>query len=410
MIRQTIDITLSAAANAQRMNENFEELYGGQGGTSSKKLKILVVANSHGFDCWSYVPFILKEYGVDIELGLFYKAGQGIDGHYTNYSTGEAYADGANNPRLMYIDTATDTAWQVAFQSISGGENASVQRAVKYAEWDIIVLMAAHSQAGMSSAYTMTDELYNKIAADMDKPFLLGMMTSIIYQGWWQNAMLANVRNACNVFPIDIVFPCGTAIYNAQQDETLDAINTHLFSSDTVHLNEGMPCYIAALANVEKIFRTFYPHLSIINDQTRSTAAWLSGKNVPGQQGTVDDTAVTEDNCYLAQRMALLANDYPFDIANRTVTVSYSLGGGHIHGTITDNGGNDQSRINSGTFKKMRHCNLCIHVQPASGKTTLDSVSYTYQGITHNCTITDNAALIVIDDIVDDVAITASAS
>ena len=107
--------------NAKAIRKAINDLSNGLSSTpvsadgTPKTLKILVIANSHGQDCWGYVPFILKEYGISIKLGLFYVRGQSIGGHTNHYSDGEDWASGDNVPRLHYIDTERgDTAWSVA--------------------------------------------------------------------------------------------------------------------------------------------------------------------------------------------------------------------------------------------------------------------------------------------------------
>lgn len=346
-----LDITQSAAANETAVNNKFQELEQSGGGTvGNRKLKVLILGNSYSCDAWSYVPFMLKEYGVDIILGIYYVAGQGIGDMVTYYNENAWTPSG-----FFVIDTSTDTAWQT---KIASGE-VCTHDCVVYDDWDIIAVQQAHTQSGNYAKFgSDVSSLLSLIRADMgDKAWMFGWSINHIAAADTQEyyiSTLNNIRNACEMYPVDIVFPCGTAIMDAQKNSTLNVYGNNLLNDDGVHLNEGLPCYIAALANVEALFRKVYPWLSVLGDTTRPTATWLVGKNIPGQQGTsigFGENDNGETNAYVAQKMAIMAVKHQFqriggnciihlDLTNCTSpgTTSIAYGSG-INRAVTPNAG-----------------------------------------------------------------------
>lgn len=314
MSRQEIDITKSAAANAQRMNANFEELYGGIGGAAAKHLNILILGNSYSCDAWSYVPFILKEMGITCTIGIYYVAGQPISDMVTFYSTPPTYGSAKS---MFFIDTRSQTAWE----TVIGQNDACTHECVVYNDtpWDIIAVQQSHTTSFNVNEFTVVGELIRLLISDMKKPFVFGWSINHVHGAvgdMYYISTLNNIRDACERFPVDIIFPCGTAIMDAQLNSTLNVYASNLLSSDGIHLNEGLPCYIAALANVEAILRRYYPNMSVIGDTTRPTASWLEHKSIPGPQGDSVGFGANDDgdeNAYLAQMIAIRANNHPFE-------------------------------------------------------------------------------------------------
>ena len=419
--------------NAKAIRKAINDLSNGLSSTpvsadgTPKTLKILVIANSHGQDCWGYVPFILKEYGISIKLGLFYVRGQSIGGHANHYSDGEDWASGDNVPRLHYIDTERgDTAWSVAsddqglIMSTQDGTNkASVQRSVKFLDWDIVALHQSHTTSFTGNNYASVGRLVDLIRADLNKPFMLGWMMGFVlpsYPRSTKQASLSCIKNCCMANGVDIVFPCGTAIFDAQEDATLNAIDDSLFSG--VHLVEGISKYIASLAAVEAIFRKFYPSLSVMNDQTKPVSSWVVSRSVPGRRSTTtaNATYVTDDNCKLAQLMAIMANDYPFEVANRTVNLVWRINQGSssstrcISMTGTKFHASNDSTLDNGSYNNVRvHEDILLTLTPLSGY-NLDTVTYTYLGVEHSVdTNSGTKAVVYIPDVLNDVRINATA-
>lgn len=270
-----------------------------------RKLKILVIGNSYSNDSFMYLPFILKNYGIDIELGIYYRAGGTLKNHVDEWNS-------ANQP-LYNIDTAIQTTWQTT-------SGKTPKTAVEFKDWDIIVLQ----QSSEASVKLETFEPYarNLIqlinGARSGKPYKLGWNININRKASGSDyesiakTILSNIKATIDKEPISIIFPYGTAIFLSRKDATIGNISDggYGWASDYVHLQEGLPCYIASLANVEALFRVFYPQFSVMGDITRPTQANISAWAVKEQNGS--SVGITDVNCFLAQLYAVRAVNNPW--------------------------------------------------------------------------------------------------
>lgn len=349
----TIDINSNATQAVQNINSNFDSIntrltaVEQSGGVTveagEKHLNILILGNSYSCDAWSYVPFILKEYGITCTIGIYYVAGQPIVSMKTYYFTPNPNTAIAKS--FFYIDTRIHTSWQ----TVIGQDDVCTHECVVYnnTPWDIIAMQQSHTTSATSSNFGQAVEDVIKLIIDDMQPstnahkaFVLGFSINHIHAGQtdsYYDATLSNYKTATEMYPIDIVFPCGTAIMDAQLNSTLSAIGNNLLSTDGVHLNEGLPCYCAALANVETLFRRYYPYNSVLGDTTRPTDDWRRGKAIPGPQGqsiglSGDDA---ENNAYLVQQIAITANNHPFQRIGYNCEVHLNLTNCSWTGTTT---------------------------------------------------------------------------
>ena len=277
---------------------------------SGQHLKICIIGNSYTADSWMYLPFILKNYGITIEVGCYIRSSGTLQNAVNEWSTGASSVSSA----FYYINTKTQTSWQTISLS------ASPQMATRYTNWDIMVLQQGSEASVDYSTYSYARQLEGLILDNVGKPVKFGWninhnraSSGSDYEAVG-NTILSNISRVCEKEPMSMIFPYGTAVFNARTNQTLAAIGAggNLWYSDMVHLQEGLPCYIANLANVEAIFREFFPHLSVMGDITRPTAANISAWAVKSTNGT--SVGVTEANCRLAQICAVLANNYIFEI------------------------------------------------------------------------------------------------
>lgn len=275
-----------------------------------KHLRICIIGNSYTADSWMYLPFILLNYGITIEVGCYIRSSGTLQNAVNEWSTGASSVSSA----FYYINTKTQTSWQTISTA------ASPQMAVKYRDWDIVVLQQGSEASVDISTYSYARQLEGLILDNVGKPVKFGWninhnraSSGSDYEAV-ADTILSNISKTCEKEPIGMIFPYGTAIFNARTNQTLAAIGAggNLWYSDMVHLQEGLPCYIANLANVEAIFREFFPHLSVMGDTTRPTAANISAWAVKSTNGS--SVGVTEANCRLAQICAVLANNYNFEI------------------------------------------------------------------------------------------------
>lgn len=296
-----------SAENVLYNNSNVKDELDSLNERVSEKLHlhILVLGNSYSADSFMYVPFILKQYGIDVTIGIYVRAGGGID--YLNVE----YASFTGG--YFWIDSSVDESWH------SG--TSTPQNAVKSAkqndfQWDIIVLQQGSAQSVTPSEYNAVGSIISKISADVDYSFLLGWNINHTRKEVDQpQTVLDNIETTCDKHPISIIFPYGTAVFNARNSSIKDMSDGgDLWSNDEVHLQDGLPCYVAAIANVECIFRHFYPQFGVLCDQTRPTTDWFVGKGIAGQNGTARNAEITNANCLVAQKCAIAANRFPFTI------------------------------------------------------------------------------------------------
>ena len=287
--------------------KNFDS---SEAANSGQHLKICIIGNSYTADSWMYLPFILKNYGITIEVGCYIRSSGTLQNAVSEWSTGSSSVSSA----FYYINTKSQTSWQTISTA------ASPQMATRYTNWDIMVLQQGSEASVDISTYSYARQLEGLILDNVGKPVKFGWninhnraSSGSDYEAVG-NTILSNISKTCEKEPMSIIFPYGTAIFNARTNQTLAAIGAggNLWYSDMVHLQEGLPCYIANLANVEAIFREFFPHLSVMGDITRPTAANISAWAVKSTNGT--SVGVTEANCRLAQICAVLANNYIFEI------------------------------------------------------------------------------------------------
>ena len=267
----------------------------------------MALGNSYALDSFSYVPFILKSYGVDIEIGLYRRGGGTLQQCVEDWNTPTA------DHTLHYVDTESMTSWSLIYSS------CSPKQCVDYKQWDIVVIQQGSiDSVDYNTFIPYTRQLISLIQTELGRGVTIGWNINInrLSSGsdisTIEATILNNIKQILKREGISIIFPYGTAIFDARTNETLDAIGNHLWYSDDTHLQEGLPCYIAAAANTQAIFKRFYPKLSVIGDTTRPTQENITTWNVPGQHGT--SIGVTEENCYLAQICAIVANEYPLEI------------------------------------------------------------------------------------------------
>ena len=114
----------------------------------------------------------------------------------------------------------------------------------------------------------------------------------------------------------DMVFPVATAVFIAQERNELnilgDSTYKNMYYSDNIHLQEGLPCYLASLAIVQALLDKYLPGTSVFGNQVRPTQEWIEHINAITPNGR--SIGVTEDNCCLAQKIAIIANLFNFSI------------------------------------------------------------------------------------------------
>ena len=274
--------------------------------SSLRHLKVLIIGNSYSQDSWCYLPFMLKNYNITISVGISCIYGSSLQTHATSWNS--------NSSTFFYIDTRTDSAWK----TVGTYSSANI---VKYTDWDIILLQ-------QQSTASVTESTYQPYAHTL-VGYILDAATKPVKIGWNINInpasagddytaiakqILANIKTVTDAEPVNFISPYGTAVFNARTNETLAAIGDggNLWASDKLHLQEGLPCYLANLTSMQALFDMFYPWLSVLGETTRPTQTMIDTWGVPGQNGTC--TGVSDEACRLAQYCAIAANKDKFNI------------------------------------------------------------------------------------------------
>lgn len=301
--------TLVSGTNIKTIN-NQSLLGGGNISVSAGQLhlKILVIGNSYTADSFSYLPFILKNYGITIEVGMYVRGGGSLENQVDEWNT--------TSNTLYYINTKTQTAWQTLL-------GYGPKKAVQYKQWDIVTIQQGSvASVDYANYVPYARNLIELIRDVVSYPVTLAWNININRASSGSNyhaianQILANIENACQREPINLIFPYGTAVFNARTNQTLAAIGGggNLWASDQVHLQEGLPCYLAAITNVQALFDRFYPQYSVVGDTLGATItqSLINTWGVPSQNGSC--TGISQANCRLAQIAAVLANRFKFNI------------------------------------------------------------------------------------------------
>ena len=274
---------------------------------SNKVLKICAIGNSYTLDSFMYLPFILKEYGIDIQIGIYHRGGGSLQNNIDEWLSGEN--------SCYYIDTSKHDSWQ------SLGSHNQPWLLQYLPKWDIVSIQnSSICSVDYNTFIPAARDLISLIKNTLNYPFQLAWNININRKSSGSdytaiaNQILQNIQQICNREPVDMIFPYGTGIFNARTNDILNQIGEggNLWYSDDIHLQEGIPCYLACITNLEAIFRKFYPQYSVLNDKIRVTDTLLNTWSIKGKNGSC--VGVTEDNCFLAQIAAIQANNKHFEI------------------------------------------------------------------------------------------------
>lgn len=304
-------------------------------------LNICIFGNSYAVDSWGYVPFILRKYGITTNIYMYYR-GSGSPSRLVaewedTSNTGYDIYGGSHIRRMIHIDTRSMSSWS---DPVSG---FSAKNILEFAndsskhidKWDIITLQLVSSEQypDGNGGYTMKPgiepalrQVINLINASYTKNYCLGFLETynrIKSIGGVPiedlddriETMTAN-ESAYRAEPFGLLLPVGAAVFSARTNTLLASLDVsdigNLWSTDKTHLQEGLPCYIAALTICQALFNKYGIPVSVLGDDTRITQALIDSWNVQFQNGSPKN--VGELYYQLGQKCAVVANDSPFDI------------------------------------------------------------------------------------------------
>ena len=302
-------------------------------GVEKKKIRILLIGNSATDDALSYVPFIMQNMGVPVEfqIGIAMMSSSTLAMHLSNWENETA----AYSFRL-YNGGA-------AWRDYSG---KTLQWMLDNYTWDIISLQQAQPQNG-NTYQPYLNKLINGISSYVHNAVKFIWYQTHIYSalsnggaprgdqtiGEYYADEVAACQNIVGASVCEYVVPVSTAIQNARSIPAIKALgdyaqnvnndtgNGWLNYLDGVHLQEGLPCQIAAYTFVLAFLEIFgFEEFSINGESTRVTSAWTSGKNIPSPHGT--PIGSTDANCLIAQKCAIMAIKHPFEVTDMNDIVS----------------------------------------------------------------------------------------
>lgn len=292
-----------------------------------KSVRMLLIGNSATDDAMSYVPFIMQNMGadVDFQIGIAMMSSSTLAMHWSNWdSQTEAY-------QFRLYDAGT--AWQ-------DFADKSLQWMFDNYHWDIVSLQQAQPQ-NINTYQPYLNKLINGISDYVDNPIKFIWYQTHIYSAqnnsgpnrseatinqYYEDEMTA-CRDVIGETVCEYIVPVSTAIQNARSIPSIKALgdyatnpnNTsgsgYLNYYDGVHLQEGLPCQIAAYTFILAIIDLFgLDGLSINGESTRVTSGWTSGKNIPSPHG--DPIGSTAANCLIAQKCAIMAIKHPLEVTD----------------------------------------------------------------------------------------------
>jgi hypothetical protein len=295
-----------------------------------KTIRLLAIGNSYSQDALAYVPFIWNDLGaeVDMTIGILMKSNAIVSDHVDNFIN--------NSARYTFYLYDGRSSW-------TSHPFKTIQWALSHFQWDIILThQTSWSANDWAPKYqSQLNQFVNLILSEVDYPVRFAWMVSparpaqtnggtnweeeTIYSHFVFNASDAQKVLERTVF--DLVIPVGTAIQNARTIPSLKMLGEYannennssgfgyLCAFDGVHLQEGLPCQIAAYSFIISLMKTLGLDIQSLNQNNSViTSSWLSGKSIPGPHGPVILSTVQDRE--FAKKCAIMANDNPFVVTN----------------------------------------------------------------------------------------------
>lgn len=303
--------------------------------STRRKVGVLCIGNSYSQDALAYLPFLWTKVVSDIDLtvGIIYDEGASLSDHWNNWQ------NNANAYTLFVSENGN--AW-------SSRSSSSIRYALDNYDWDIILTHQRSSNSYYpSNAYETNHQPYlnnliNAIQAYVSRPVKFGWMliqarpAQQSGNNYTETQLAANfaniVTNAQKVLGqtlCEVVIPWGTAIQNARTLQDICVLGNYVnnpnnnsgkgyLTYDGVHLQEGLPCQVAAYTVLLSLLGLVGESCrSIVGDDTVTDTAWLAGKNIPGPNPSAGTpVGATLENARKAQKCAVMACKNPYEVTD----------------------------------------------------------------------------------------------
>lgn len=287
-----------------------------------KTISILSIGNSYSQDALAYVPYIIRNMGVDVDvrIGILMQSSSSLSTHWSNFDNETA--------AYQFLRNFTGNEW------IQRTGTVTIQWALEKYQWDIILLQQASSYAHTWSSYQpYLNKLVNGISALVKYPVKFGWYAvqskatssannapysdQTINERW--QAIMTNSQKVFDETVCEFIIPVSTAIQNARTIPFIKEIGSYANNGgngvgyleyEGVHLQEGLPCQIAAYTFVLSLLGLYGFVESINGESTIVDSEWENGRNIPAPHG--EPVGSNETNILIAQKCAIMAYRHPF--------------------------------------------------------------------------------------------------
>ena len=273
----------------------------------TNNIKLLIVGNSFSRDAFSYVPYILKNINpsLNIKIGIAYIGSASLQTIYNAI---------VNNTSFVYSESDGISKWV--------NHNLTFNQMIALNNWDVITFQQNSTNSVNYSTFqpylnNILTEVFNRVGRAVKIGWILTHAYSDTHAqdffSYDSNQMFNNeidaIQSMLGEVPIDLIFPYGAAIQRARQT-SLNSIGDNLCYTDGIHLNEGLPCQIAAYTNILVILDLIFKKQGIYADAFRVTQNFVDNMAIPETHGTV--IGVTDENVMIGQQCAIMAFKNPF--------------------------------------------------------------------------------------------------
>ncbi len=269
------------------------------------QLSILLVGNSYTLDEFSYVPALLREAMPDVRFNfcMLYHGSAVLSHHVTHLTEDTPYA-------YAYEYTDADQAWK-------NTANVKLSDVIGKYRYDIIVFNEASAVTSFANSKADLKTLIDGYTALLDHPVsFMWQMSHVKYISNTYEQKAAMAQAALAESGICDVFVSGTAVENACTTD-MDGLGAsgHMRFDEAEHLQEGIPCLVAAYANFLKLCELMgRKKTGVYGSQLRPTEEWTGGQSTPQRHG--ESVGVSDANCLLAAKCAVAAIKNPFEITD----------------------------------------------------------------------------------------------
>ena len=289
----------SIDANVHSLTVREAEAAGGD------QLSILLVGNSYTLDEFSYVPALLREAMPDVRFNfcMLYHGSGSLADHVTHMTEDTPYS-------YAYEYTDADRAWK-------SSANVKLSDVIGKYRYDIVVFNEASAVTAFANSKANIKTLIDGYAGMLDHPVsFMWQMSHVKYGANTYAQKAAMAQDALAESGICDVFVSGTAVENACTTG-LDSLGAagHMRYDSSEHLQEGIPCLVAAYANFLKLCELLdRKKTGVYGSQLRPTQEWTLAQSTPQRHG--DSVGVSDANCLMAAKCAVAAIKNPFEITD----------------------------------------------------------------------------------------------